>query len=82
MKRPPVKLLAIVHYAEEDTKFQGDYFAITLKDGLGETIAKFGDAYHDNGFDKLDGFVLGAAWAFNRPVTVARENIADGEGGA
>jgi hypothetical protein len=76
--RPPVNVVQIVHYAEDDQGFHGDYFAVTLKDGLGEVIARFGDAYHDSGMEKADGFFLGAAWAFGREIKVLRENVADG----
>ena len=68
------------HYAEDDTGFHGDYYAVVLLDGLGEEIAAFGDAYHDKGLEKSDGFLAGAAYGFGREIKVVERKIASGRG--
>jgi hypothetical protein len=79
-ERRPINVTQVVHYAEDDREYQRDYFAITLKDGLGMEIARFGDAYHDRGMEKAAGFIMGAEWGFGRKIKITRENVADGEG--
>ncbi len=73
-----MKTLKIVtHYFEEDSQFHGDYAGVeVLLDGA--KLVEYGDAYHDRGLDKAQGFVdavvslLGAA-----NVAVTREQVAD-----
>lgn len=62
---PDIKRLTVItHYCKDDPEFMGDYTSITVKKG-DVVLAAFGDAYHDEGQAKLDGFIRGlrlAGW--------------------
>ena len=74
-----MNIVHITHYGESDKKFMYDYYSVTLKDGLGEVIAHYGDSYHDRGLEKAEGFIAGVEWATGKKVTLKREKIADGQ---
>ena len=76
-----MKITQIIHYAEDDSKFERDYYSIVLKDSTGKTIATFGDNYHDSGMERAEGFIAGIAWATENIVELLIEEIADGLGG-
>lgn len=69
----------VMHYAEDDPKCWGDYYSVTLKDGLGEIIAHFGDSYHDRGREKAEGFIMGLEYGYGRKAVITEEQVADGQ---
>ena len=74
-----MKILEITHYPKSDKKCWGDYWDVELQDEKGNTIAEFGDAYHDKGLDKAQGFIEGVSWAKGVKINVIRKNVADRE---
>jgi len=74
-----MKMKVVWHYEEEDKEFDSDYSCIDLFDEEGNLVWRFGDAYHDSGHEKLDGFIDGIVWATGEQVELVREQIADGE---
>ena len=70
------------HFFTSDPECNGDYCKVTVKLS-GTLIREYGDAYHDNGAHKAEGFVDGYLWAnrhSRQEIRVVRENIADYEG--
>ena len=76
-----MKITQVIHYAEDDLNFGGDYYSVTLEDSLGRLIAHFGDSYHDRGIERAEGFIAGVAYATGKAVPVVILEIADGLGG-
>lgn len=64
----------ITRYCEDDPEFEGDYTEVILKRGDTE-IARFGDSYHDRGFEKSEGFIQGLR--FIHEVDVVEAEVAD-----
>lgn len=69
-------LTAVWHFDKEDTDFGGDYHYITLFDNGGNQVHEFGDAYHDRGQEKLEGFIMGLRW-LGYEVILERKEVAD-----
>ena len=73
------------HYPEEDSEFLGDYLSIFVYSNYSPTkdtwclveVLRLGDAYHDSGREKLEGFIAGVEWASGKKVTVYRTNFND-----
>ena len=72
-----IKMKAIFHYAIDDTECCGDYYSIDLYDNNNKLAAYWGDDYHDDGEDKLDGFIEGVEWAMGEKVKLEVQHIAD-----
>ena len=65
------------HYFEDDTSFLGDYAEVcVLVDG--EEVVRYGDASHERGRERADGFVSGLlhAWGPDN-VTLSQTRVAD-----
>lgn len=74
-----MKITVITHYAEEDTDFYGDYYSIEIVDEKGETIYFKGDWYHDNGKEKVEGFIDGLKYILGEDnLEIQKVNKADG----
>lgn len=63
----------ITQYCKDDPEFFGDYTAITLKLGR-KVIASFGDGYHDRGYEKSEGFLMGLR--YTHEVEVIEKRVA------
>jgi len=80
MNKKEIKIMhikVVTHYQKDDVEFYGDYGSIEvfIDD---EKKLEFGDGYHDNGQEKVEGGlefldVLGIQY------TLVKENIADEE---
>ena len=70
-------LRIVTHYDREDTDFPGDYCEIEIFDKDGNSIAWFGDYYHDKGDEKVEGFIQGAIWGTGKKLVIKRESVAD-----
>ena len=58
----------------------GDYFDLEILDENGVCIQTYGDAYHDNGSDKAEGFVDGVRYANSgEEIKIKYADIADRE---
>lgn len=67
----------IWHYDEDDKRFLGDYYGIEVF-FEGKKIIEFGDGYHDEGRDKLRGFMRGVEWHSSKKVILNERHVADG----
>ena len=67
-----------MHYSVEDPECGSDYYSIEILDAAGKVLQSYGDAYHDKGWEKAEGF-LDAMRAFDLLDTVTREDVADAE---
>lgn len=74
----------ITHFdKDEDPDCSGDYREIEIKieDEFTTWIETYGDAYHDRGKEKVEGFIDGLKYAFGkRNVKVKYISVADWEG--
>lgn len=53
------KVVIMTRYGNDDPEFDSDYYEILIHDEHGKKLAHFGDYYHDKGWEKTEGFVLG-----------------------
>lgn len=73
-----MKIKKVVHYAEDDKEFVGDYYSIELFIN-GKLVKKFGDWYHDKGDEKCDAFIDGVTYfKYEEDIDYELEEIADG----
>jgi hypothetical protein len=64
-----IKELHGYYEGDEENDCGGDYDAIeVIIDG--ETVAEYGDHYHDKGFEKAEGFVEGYLFALNKECKI------------
>lgn len=73
-----MKTLKIVtHYFETDPRFLGDYTSVEVHlDGV--KVVEYGDAYHDKGQDKAQGFVDAVkALVGEEHLNIQHERVAD-----
>ena len=71
-----MKATIIYRHQKEDTDCGGDYYAIKLQLN-GETVAEFGDSYHDSGYEKAIGFIQGVEYITKEKISIDYESIAD-----
>ena len=74
------ELRVVTHFSKEDPECAGDYWSVEVFDEAGKSIATFGDAYHDKGEHKIEGFLKGVAWLTGVSPAVTREDVADIDG--
>lgn len=74
-----MKITKITHYHIDDPEFCGDYCDIELFDEAGNRIADYGDWYHDNGHERVEGFIEGVEWITGKKIKIKRIDIADRE---
>ena len=60
--KTPVKVngaTVTMHYPKSDKDMYGDYYDVTINVACGDTMLhmEYGDAYHDKGWEKAQGFV-------------------------
>ena len=75
-----IKFIAVFHYHKEDEECLGDCWDIELFEANpinDPPIMKWRDDYHDNGQNKLEGFLEGVAWALDKEVECDIQNVAD-----
>ena len=77
-KESPVKIKVIIHYFSDDTTFNSDYASIDIYINDFK-IKSFGDAYHDDGWERAESYLDGIT-SFMTDVEITVENIADYEG--
>ena len=63
----------------EDDDFGGDYWDLEILDENGACIKTYGDAYHDRGSDKAEGFIDGMRYVSNEEIKVEYKDVADRE---
>ena len=65
------------HYFEEDPEYLSDYAEVSLHvDGV--EVARYGDAGHDRGREKAEGFVTGLTHAWGEgSMQVRHTQVAD-----
>lgn len=51
-----IEILIITHYAKDDPQFVYDYCDIEIFVD-GKLVKEYGDYYHDNGKEKVEGFI-------------------------
>ncbi len=71
------KIKVLTHYFEDDPTFIGDYTSVEVfLDDL--KVVEYGDAYHDRGAQKADGFVDAVSHIYGADnCQVIREQVAD-----
>ena len=61
------KFTVILLYATDDEDCSSDYYGVEiLQDG--KIIQEYGDAYHDNGREKMEGFFDALSWIQSKKV--------------
>lgn len=76
IKTKPKLIQRVYHFAEDDTKFAGDYHALQLWiDGV--MVLSFRDHYHDHGDDIISGFLHGLAYAYGETFQIETVRHAD-----
>lgn len=74
-------LTRLILYASDDSEFSGDYESVEILDPRGVVIAKFGDWYHDKGFEKSEGFIEGVKWTLgNKKLTIVENKMTSNTG--
>lgn len=69
-------LTVTTHYFESDPEFLGDYAEVSISLD-GKTLRVFGDACHERGRERAEGFVEGFSAATSEALTVERRQVAD-----
>lgn len=67
----------VTHYPDTDPECGSDYYDVELIDrATGKQIVAYGDAYHDRGSEKMDGF-LDALTKQNADLEIIHSDVAD-----
>jgi len=70
-----IDLHIVTYYMSDDPEFKGDYTKMEIYSGE-ELLKTYGDAYHDHGGEKVDGFLDGLQ-AVGYTIFLTRENRID-----
>lgn len=74
-----MKIFTILEHHEKGEDCHGDYFDLEILDENGTCIQTYGDAYHDSGNDKAEGFIDGVRYASNEEIKIEYKDVADRE---
>jgi len=73
-----LKFNVIEHHPDDDPDCGGDYTDIEIVYS-GVKIASYGDSYHDQGSEKVKGFIDGVRWMTGESPEVEYNDVADRE---
>ena len=69
------------HYPKSDKEMYGDYYDVTINVACGDMMLhmEYGDAYHDKGWEKAQGFVDALKLLYGSKFPVLQLRAADRE---